>query len=67
MTVLKPMNFMKGKSQADKDTMQLKEIENGRLAMIAFGGMVTQAVATGHSFPCEYSLVLGRLVPSLFR
>ena len=43
-----PLNFSKGKE--DK-TMELKEIENGRLAMVAFAGIVTQAVATGKEFP----------------
>jgi len=36
---------------ADDPEMQLKEIENGRLAMVAFGGIVTQAVLTGKGFP----------------
>ncbi|CAM9341728.1 unnamed protein product [Phaeothamnion confervicola] len=27
------------------------EIKNGRLAMLAFGGIATQSVLTGHSFP----------------
>jgi light-harvesting complex I chlorophyll a/b binding protein 1 len=44
-----PMN-MKGKTAKDMETMQLKEIENGRLAMVAFAGMVTQA-ALGKGFP----------------
>ncbi len=43
-----PLNFSKGKE--DK-TMELKEIENGRLAMVAFAGIVTQAVVTGKGFP----------------
>ena len=30
---------------------QLKELENGRLAMLAFSGIVTQAVLTGKGFP----------------
>jgi light-harvesting complex I chlorophyll a/b binding protein 1 len=36
---------------ADDPEMQLKEIENGRLAMLAFAGIVTQAVLTGKGFP----------------
>lgn len=31
--------------------MQLAELKNGRLAMIAIGGMVTGAAVTGHGFP----------------
>jgi len=34
--------------------LQMKELANGRLAMFAFGGVVTQAVLTGHSFPYFY-------------
>ena len=36
---------------ADDPDMQLKEIENGRLAMIAFAGIVTQSALTGKGFP----------------
>ena len=45
-----PLN-LGGKSDKDKETMALKELENGRLAMLAFGGIVTQAVLTGKGFP----------------
>mmetsp|Transcript_42838 Transcript_42838/g.134381 ORF Transcript_42838/g.134381 Transcript_42838/m.134381 type:complete len:239 (-) Transcript_42838:888-1604(-) len=38
-------------SDEEKATMQLKELKNGRLAMIAFGGLVTQAVLSGKPFP----------------
>mmetsp|Transcript_134366 Transcript_134366/g.218687 ORF Transcript_134366/g.218687 Transcript_134366/m.218687 type:complete len:280 (+) Transcript_134366:67-906(+) len=34
--------------------LQEKEIANGRLAMFAFGGAVTQAVLTGNTFPWLY-------------
>mmetsp|Transcript_96276 Transcript_96276/g.272137 ORF Transcript_96276/g.272137 Transcript_96276/m.272137 type:complete len:201 (+) Transcript_96276:39-641(+) len=38
------------KTDADKFKMREKEIENGRAAMLAFSGVVTQA-ALGHHFP----------------
>ena len=34
-----------------KEDLQMKELANGRLAMFAFGGVVTQSVLTGNSFP----------------
>jgi light-harvesting complex I chlorophyll a/b binding protein 1 len=34
-----------------KADMQLKEITHARLAMLAFSGVVTQAVLTGKGFP----------------
>jgi len=38
-----------------KEQMQMKELANGRLAMFAFGGAVTQAMLTGNSFPWLYT------------
>ena len=35
-----PMGLSVGKSQEDMDEMKLKEIKNGRLAMLAIGGMI---------------------------
>lgn len=46
-----PLGFCKGKSQAQVDDMKLKELTNGRLAMFAFSGMVTQAVLYDSHFP----------------
>lgn len=34
-----------------QEKYQISELKNGRLAMIAVGGMVTASVATGHGFP----------------
>mmetsp|Transcript_31756 Transcript_31756/g.43329 ORF Transcript_31756/g.43329 Transcript_31756/m.43329 type:complete len:205 (+) Transcript_31756:50-664(+) len=46
-----PLNFSNGKSDAVKADLQLKELENGRLAMVAFSGIVTQAVLADKGFP----------------
>jgi len=40
---LDPLNFLKGKSEEEINRMKLREIMNGRLAMLAFAGVVTQA------------------------
>ena len=36
---------------AKQKEMQLKELKNGRLAMISIGGMVAGSAVTGHGFP----------------
>jgi len=45
-----PLGFAK-KGGAEADTLQTKELENGRAAMLAFGGIVTQAVLFDKGFP----------------
>lgn len=44
-----PLGFAKDEASLKK--LQLNELKNGRLAMLAFSGIVTQAALTGHSFP----------------
>lgn len=48
---LDPVGFLKGKSEEEINDMKLKEITHCRLAMMAFSGMVTQAVLTQGPFP----------------
>jgi hypothetical protein len=45
-----PLNLYP-KTEEKQKAMQLKEVKNGRLAMLAFGGVVTQSVITGSGFP----------------
>merc|ERR1719389_1581964 len=44
-----PIGFASDPSK--KADLQMKELANGRLAMFAFSGVVTQSVLTGNSFP----------------
>ena len=39
---LDPLQFLKGKTGEEVDRMKLRELKNGRLAMLAFAGVVTQ-------------------------
>jgi hypothetical protein len=50
---LDPLNFLKGKTQEEKDRMAMRELANGRLAMLAFAGVSTQAALSEatHAFP----------------
>jgi len=50
---LDPLNFLKGKSDEEVKKMKTREINNGRLAMLAFGAVSTQAALTegAQSFP----------------
>lgn len=43
--------LLDGKSDEQVALMKYKELKNGRLAMFAIGGAVTQSVLTGHGFP----------------
>lgn len=44
-----PMGMIKGKSEAEVNSMKLKEIKNGRLAMLAIGGMIHHNFVTGEA------------------
>jgi len=48
---LDPLQFLKGKSEEEVNWMKLKELQNGRTAMLAFAGVVTQAALGGTDFP----------------
>lgn len=50
---LDPLQFLKGKSKEESDRMKLRELLNGRLAMLAFSGVATQAALgdATHAFP----------------
>jgi hypothetical protein len=45
-----PLNLW-GKTEAERSKRSLQEIENGRLAMLAFAGIATQAALNGKGFP----------------
>jgi len=51
--MLDPLSFLKGKSDEQVKKMKTREIANGRLAMLAFGGVATQTALEGasHTFP----------------
>jgi hypothetical protein len=48
---LDPIGFVTGVGKEKEEDMLLKEITHCRLAMLAFSGMVTQAVLTQGPFP----------------
>lgn len=48
---LDPLSLLKDKSEDEVSRMKLRELKNGRLAMLAFSGACTQACLTGHGFP----------------
>lgn len=45
------IKYLNGKSEAQIEKIKYQEIMNGRLAMLAFGGMVTQSVLYDKGFP----------------
>ena len=50
---LDPLSFLKGKSEDEVNRMKLRELKNGRLAMLAFAGVATQSALgeATQSFP----------------
>lgn len=50
---LDPLKFLQGKSEEEVNRMKLRELLNGRLAMLAFGGVATQTALgdATHAFP----------------
>lgn len=50
---LDPLQFLKGKSEEDVNKMKLRELKNGRLAMLAFAAVSTQSALgdATHAFP----------------
>merc|ERR1719215_1645271 len=51
---LDPLRFLVGKSKEEVDRMKLRELLNGRLAMMAFAGVVTQAGLEGGNTDFPY-------------
>lgn len=51
--MLDPLQILKGKSKEEVDDWKLKELQNGRLAMMAFAGIATQSALSDatHAFP----------------
>jgi hypothetical protein len=54
-----------GKTDAQRESMKLKELKNGRLAMLAFSGAVTQSVLFDKGFP--YMQIVASLASRLAR
>ena len=42
-----------GSKPKDLERYKINELKNGRLAMLAFSGIITQAALTGKGFPCK--------------
>lgn len=55
-----PLGLGNGKSEEELDVLRLKELNNGRIAMIAISGMVAQELVDGlNILPADIALELG--------
>ena len=51
-----------GKDPKKRAVYEVNELKNGRLAMFAFSGIVTQAVLSGKGFPCKSFMLKNPLI-----
>jgi len=58
-----PLGLSSSGSPEMKRDMAEKELANGRIAMLAFSGIVTQSALTGNSFPYTYNGAVDMVPP----
>jgi hypothetical protein len=52
-----------GAKPANLEKYKISELKNGRLAMLAFSGIVTQSALYDKGFPCKSHRVAGSSLP----